>query len=60
MLSIATDQRLTIESKPIVEINKVMQIRGLVCIDIPYKIICDLTDVPPAKHSIIIQTLMIK
>lgn len=60
MLNITSDQQLTIESKPIVEINKIMQIRGLVCIDIPYKIVCDLTDIPQKDHSIVIQTLMIK
>lgn len=58
MLSITSDQQLTIESQPIVEINKNMRIRGFVCIDIPYKIVCDLTNIPPEEHSVVIQTLM--
>lgn len=58
MIEINSEKILTIESKPIFEINRNLSIRGLVKLDIPYKIVCDLTDVPAEKHSIIIQTLM--
>lgn len=58
MIEINSEKILTIESKPIFEINRNLSIRGLVKLDIPYKIVCDLTNVPQEKHSIIIQTLM--
>jgi hypothetical protein len=58
MIQISSEKTLTIESKPIIEINRNLSIRGFVKMDIPYKLVCDLTNVPCEKHSIIIQTLM--
>jgi len=43
-----SNKKLTVKSEPIFEIH----------VSVPYKIICDLTDISPDKHSIIIQTLM--
>jgi hypothetical protein len=58
MIKIDFERGLTVQSKPIIEINRNLSIRGLVKLDIPYRIVCDLSEVPPEEHSIIIQTLM--
>jgi len=58
MITIDNSQKLTVESKPIIEIKRNLSIRGMIHLDVPYKIVCDLTHITPEKHSIIIQTLM--
>lgn len=59
MISIISNQEITVKSKPIVEIQKNISFRGILGkMDVPYKVVCDLTNIPPEKHSIIIQTLM--
>ena len=58
MISISSNQ-ITVESKPIVEIQKNISFSGILGkMNVPYKIVCDLTKVPKEKHSIVIQTLM--
>lgn len=53
-----SNKKLTVKSEPIFEIHKNCVIKGIINVSVPYKIICDLTDISPDKHSIIIQTLM--
>lgn len=60
MISITSDKQLIVQSKPVVRINKNLQIRGFIRADIPYEIVCDFTNIPPEKHSIILQTLLMK
>lgn len=55
-----SDMKLTVEESSVVEINKTCIIRGYVCLDVPYKIICDLSEIPKELQQIVIQTLMIK
>jgi hypothetical protein len=52
--------KLTVESSSIIEINRICQIKGYICVDVPYKIVCDLKETPEEYHSIVIQTLLIK
>ena len=60
MISITSDKQLIVQSKPVVKINKTLQIRGFIHADIPYEIVYDFTNIPPEKHSIILQTLLMK
>ena len=60
MITIDSDKKITVESTPIIEISRDLSIRGpLAHLDVPYKLVCDLTKVPQEKHSLIIQTLMV-
>jgi hypothetical protein len=58
MINISDSKHLTVDSGTIVEIHKNCKIRGHYHIDVPFKIVCDLKDIPKEKHSIVIQTLM--
>lgn len=57
-LNITNSKQLTVDSGTVVEINKNCKIRGYIYVDVPFKIVCDLKDIPQEKHSIVIQTLM--
>jgi len=59
MINVNSNVKLTIESTPILEIQRNLSIRGsLAHLDVPYKIVCDMSKIPQEKHSLIIQTLM--
>jgi hypothetical protein len=58
MVHLNTNQKLIVNSSPIIKISKNLYLRGEVCIDIPHEIVCDLSKFPERYHSLIIQTLM--
>ena len=60
MINLQSNQKLVVESKPVIEIEKLMNIQGMINVKVPYKIVCDLSGIPSQYHSVIIQTLMIK
>ena len=57
MINISNSNQLTVEIT-IVEIRKNCKIRGLHNIDVPFKIVCDLKNIPKEKHTTVIKTLM--
>jgi len=57
-ININDNSNLLIETKPIIKITKMLNIEGYIYVKVPYTITCDLTDIPPEKHDIVIKTLM--
>ena len=57
MITSETDKKLTEESSPIVEILKIINLAGIVNLQIPYKVVCDFSKIPEKYHSLVLQVL---
>jgi len=57
MLNIVnTDVQLTVQSTPIVEIERIISIVGIG--EFRYKVVCDFTDIPKELHEIALRSLV--
>jgi|GEM_PF-2762375 hypothetical protein len=57
MITSETDKKLTEESSPIVEILKIINLAGIVNLQIPYKVVCDFSKIPEEQRSLVFQIL---
>ena len=57
MITSETDKKLTEESSPIVEILKIINLAGIVNLQIHYKVGCDFSKIPEEQRSLVFQIL---